>query len=125
MSARNPTLSPRACSGLMYEGVPWMTPVCVTAGARQCIGGRWSEIFGEPEVQDLHSSIGRDRNVGGLQIPVHDALAVFGFERLRNLQRDAQGLLDGHRLAPDPIRERAAFNQLEDQKPTPPCSSSP
>ena len=45
-----------------------------------------------------------------------DALLVRRFERLRDLPRDRQRLVEGQRAARDPIGERVALDQLEDQR---------
>src|SRR6266849_8419529 len=40
-----------------------------------------------------------DEDVGGLNIPVHDALRMSGIERIRNLNREGQHALDFQRSA--------------------------
>jgi hypothetical protein len=65
------------------------------------------EHLGQPEAQHLDLAFRRDLDVGGLQVAVHDALVVSGFQgggdldreaqRFRQLQRPAQDVA-GHQL---------------------------
>ena len=77
----------------------------------------WFSQLGETEVQHLHTAIGAELDVGRLQVPVNDAAVVGGFKRLRNLARDRQRLVKGHRSLLDAIRERGAFDELHDERP--------
>jgi hypothetical protein len=55
--------------------------------------------LGQPKIQDLDYAIGLDLDVGGLQIAVNNALFVRGFERIRNLARDAYSFFARQRSA--------------------------
>ena len=70
---------------------------------------RRSKIFAKPEVQHLHGAVGAHLDVGGLQIAVNDALLVRRFERLGDLLRDRQRLVDRNRPLCDSIGQRRAL----------------
>jgi hypothetical protein len=55
-------------------------------------------------------------DVGGLQVAMHDACFVRGFERRCNLRRNTQRLGNRQRTARDALRERLAFHQFENQR---------
>jgi hypothetical protein len=71
--------------------------------------------LGEPEVEHLDRAAGRDLDVGGLQIAMDDTLGVRGLERVHDLARDAEGLLERNRAGLDAVRERRALDQLHHQ----------
>jgi hypothetical protein len=73
------------------------------------------ERLGDPEVEDLHAPVGAQLDVGRLEVPVHDALAMGLLERLRHLQRDAGRLLEGQGPAAEPLGQRLALHQLQHQ----------
>jgi hypothetical protein len=52
-------------------------------------------LFGQPEIERLDRAIGRDFDVGGLQIAVHDAFFVRSLERVGNLMSDAKRIFRG------------------------------
>ena len=55
------------------------------------------------KVEDLClASIG-DKDVRGLDVPMHDALRVRGVERVSNLNAQLQDLIKGQRLACDAV----------------------
>ena len=76
---------------------------------------RRTHCLREPEVQHLHSAITPHLDVRGLQIAVDDPLLVRGFERLGNLLRDRQCLVERDRAACDPLRQVVALDQLHDE----------
>ena len=53
----------------------------------------------QSEVQHLHLAVGRDLDVGGLQVAVDDALLMRGFEGFGNLQGQLQGFFNRDRTA--------------------------
>ena len=55
---------------------------------------RSSDRLREPEVEHLDRAVGPQLDVGRLQIAMDDALLVRRFERLRDLLRDRQGLIE-------------------------------
>ena len=77
---------------------------------------RAASSFGQAEVQHLDRAVGRDLDVGRLQIAMDDAVLVRRFERLGNLPRDRQRFVDGQRAARDPVGERVALDQLQDER---------
>ena len=80
----------------------------------------------EAEVEHLHDAVRRDLDVRGLQIAMDDALLMRGFERLADLARDRQRFLERNRTTRDPIGERVALDQFEDERVTSsPLSSNP
>jgi hypothetical protein len=54
-------------------------------------------LFRESEIEDLDRAVRLDPDVGRLQIAVDDAFAVRFGEGIRDLIRDGQGFLEGHR----------------------------
>ena len=51
---------------------------------------------------------------GGLEVAVHDAALVRGLERVGDLCRDAQRLVDRDRPLRDPLDERRPVDELHD-----------
>jgi hypothetical protein len=72
--------------------------------------------LGQTEVEQLDLVLRRDLDVCRFQIAMDDASVVRRFERLRDLQRDSERILDRKRPALQPVRERFAFDQLHDQE---------
>ena len=70
----------------------------------------------QAEVQDLDRPIGADLHVGRLQIAVDDALLVRRFERLGDLPRDGQRLVEGDGALRDAIRKRRPFDEFEHER---------
>jgi hypothetical protein len=66
----------------------------------------------EPEVEELDPPFRRDHDVGRFQVPVDDSALVRGFQRLRDLARDAEGVGKGQSPA-HPVGERFSRDQLE------------
>ena len=101
MSARLSTDCPRACSGLMYGAVPRINPArfqsaCLPVPVqvrlrshtiRVRLASVWLEL-GQAEVEDLYRAVGRDLDIGRLQVAVDDAFFVRRVERVRDLARD-------------------------------------
>ena len=91
ISVRLSTALPRACSGLMYAGVPRITPCIVAAmlSVGELEGSSSARVTGEglrqAEVQYLHLAFRRHLHVGRFQVAVDDAFLVRRFQRLRNL----------------------------------------
>ena len=68
--------------------------------------------LGEPEVEYLHRAVGPHLDVGGLQIAVNDALLVRRFERLGNLLRDRERLIERDRTSSNALREIVSLDQF-------------
>ena len=122
MSLRRPTGFPRACSGLMYAAVPKITPIWVMAGvvmvgdldaSAEVPAG--SIAFANPKSKHLHRPVRSDLDVRRLQIAVDDPLLVRRFERLRDLARDGQRLIEWNSALRDPIGQRWSFDELQYQ----------
>ena len=64
-------------------------PASVAADAE-----RLARFQREAEVEHLHCAVGTHLDVGGLEIPVDDPLLVRRFERLGDLFRDGERLVD-------------------------------
>src|SRR5690348_4431659 len=62
------------------------------------------------------SSVFRERDVGGLQIPMDDALLVRGLGRLGDLPGNRERLLDGNGPPRQATIEALAVHELEDQE---------
>ena len=78
-------------------------------------GPAGSERLRQAEVQHLHRAVRPDLDVGGLQVAVDDALLVRGFERLGDLLRDRQRLVERNRPLRDAVGERRPLDQLHDE----------
>ena len=70
----------------------------------------------ESEVEHLHNARGRNLDVGRFQIAVNDAVLVRRFERIGDLMPDVQRLADRDRPPGDPLGERVAVDELEDER---------
>ena len=94
-----------------------MTPTSVGVAVSE---GTSSEAdaraFASPKSSTLTLSVGRHLDVGRLEIPVNHPFLVRGFEGVGDLEGQLQRLLDRNRAAPETIRQRAAFDELEDEK---------
>ena len=82
-----------------------------------CVAGRgfWVRKLGEAEVQDLHRPVRPNLDVGRFQVAVNDPLLVRCLERLGDLRRDGQCVLERDRAAPQSLRQILAFDQLHDE----------
>ncbi len=78
-------------------------------------GARRVHRLGEAEVEDLDLSVGRELHVGGLEVAVDDPLLVRGLERLGDLPRDGEGLVERERAALQPFGEVFALDELHDE----------
>ena len=65
---------------------------------------RWLHRLREAEVEHLHRAVGAHLDIRGLQIAMDDALLVRRFERLRDLLRDRQRLVERNRAPRDALR---------------------
>lgn len=52
-----------------------------------------------------------------LEIPVHDAFAMCGFDGLGDLAKERHGLFDGKRALRKTLGQRLPFDKLHDEKP--------
>jgi len=68
--------------------------------------------FGQAEVEHLHRAIRADLDVGGLQVAMDDPLLVRGFQRLGDLLRNGERLIDGNRAAGDALRQVVALDEF-------------
>ena len=68
--------------------------------------------FREAEVEDFHRAIGAHFDIGRFQIAVDDALFVRGLERLRDLLRDGQGVVEWNRATRNALREIVALDEF-------------
>ena len=72
--------------------------------------------LGEAEVEHLDLAVRRQLDVRGLEVAVDDALLVGFLERLGDLPRDRERLVDGDRPALQPRREVLALDELHHQE---------
>src|SRR6185503_16443780 len=73
--------------------------------------------FCHAEVEHFHHAIRREADIRRLEITMDDATLVRRIERLGNLTRDLDRLIDRQRaLGEQPIGERAALDELEDER---------
>ena len=78
------------------------------------IGSRGIREFRQPEIEHLDDAVRRDLHVRRLQVAMDDALLVRRFERVDHLACNAKRR---DKRKPGPLlRERLAFDELEDQK---------
>ena len=73
------------------------------------------ERFRESVVEHLHCAVFLELDVCGLQVAVDDPRRMACFERLRDLLRDRDGLIDRDRTLLDPLRQCRTFDQFQDQ----------
>ena len=90
-------------------------------GPRQVGGGRARrpspvQALARPKSRTLTLPSGRDLDVRGLEVAVDDALLVRGLERLRDLLRDGERLVERQRPALQPLGEVLAFDQLQHEE---------
>ncbi len=71
--------------------------------------------LGEAEVEQFQSAVGRDPEVGRLQVAVDDSLVVGGLERVRDLHAERRGLSPCAGSLREPVRERDARHELHDE----------
>jgi len=74
------------------------------------------ERLREPEIQHLDLAVWSDLDVGGLQVPMDDALLVGRLQRLGDLQRDGHGLVYRQRTASQPLGQIFAGSQFHDEE---------
>ena len=70
----------------------------------------------EAEVEQLGAASGRDRDVAGLQVAVHDALLVRGLQRLGHLDPDRAPSRFGQRAIAQHVGQRASRHELHDDE---------
>jgi hypothetical protein len=75
-----------------------------------------STTLRQPEVEDLHRAVRADHDVGGLEIAVDDVLLMRRFERIGDLLRDGQCLIDRQGSACDPLRQVLTLDEFHDQR---------
>ena len=71
----------------------------------------------QAEVQHLDRAVRPHFDIRGLQVAMDDALLVRGFECIGDLLRDRDGFVERKWTARDPIGQRVAFDQFEDERP--------
>ena len=76
--------------------------------------GRSAQL-GEPEIQNLYRSFGRDLHVSRLQVAMHDSLLVRGFERIGDLPRDIDRFVERNGTLSDSVGQRRPFHQFHHQ----------
>jgi hypothetical protein len=74
--------------------------------SRLTVNALYLDELRKPEVEDLDHAIRSHFDVGGLEVAMNDSLFVGGFERLGNLLRYGQSVIEQDRPLCDPIRER-------------------
>ena len=78
--------------------------------------GEGVERLREAEVQNFDLALRVDLHVRWLQVPVDDALLVRDFQCLSNLFPDRKRLVDRNRSRFDPVLQRLALDELEDER---------
>ena len=85
--------------------MPRVVPGCVTWMPVSCSVG---VDLGETEVEDLGRALAGDRNVGGLQVTVDDALGVRGGQSGGDLTDEPDDIVDSHGPARETFLQRLA-----------------
>ena len=75
-----------------------------------------SMAFANPKSKHLCGAVTPHFDVRGLQITMDDALLVRGFERLRNLLRDRQRLVDRDRAARNALGQIVALDEFHHER---------
>ena len=70
----------------------------------------------QPEIQHLHRAVTPHLDIRGLEIAMDDPLFVRGFERLGDLLRDRQRLVDRNNSLSDAVREGRPLDQFHHQR---------
>ncbi len=73
-----------------------------------------SDQLRQPVVEDLDPAVGRDEEVVGLDVAMHDAALVARRESAGDLSRKAERFANGQRPAADPLTERLSLEKLGD-----------
>ena len=74
------------------------------------------ERLRQSEVQHLHRAIRSHLDIRGFQIAMDDAVFMRGFERVRDLARDRQRLVERNGTLRDAIGERGTLDQFQHQR---------
>ena len=85
---------------------------CDTPGNR----GRRLDRLREAEIEHLHGPVRADLDVGRLEIAMDDALLVRRVERLGDLPRDRQRLVERDRTSCDAVGERLTLDQFHHER---------
>jgi hypothetical protein len=74
------------------------------------------ERLGQAEVQDLDRLLGRDLDVGRLEVAMDDALLVRRLERRADLDAQPKRLVGGQRADSQAVGQAVALDQLQDER---------
>ena len=81
-----------------------------------CPCGRGSIAFARPKSSTFTVPSPAHLDVRGLEIAMDDALLVRGFERLGDLFRDRQRLVERNRAPRDAVRQRRPFDEFQHER---------
>ncbi len=86
------------------------------AGAGQHPGvGHIGEQLGDPEVEQLHLAVAVDEDVARFEIAVDHEIAVEIADRVDDLEKEPQDLVDAHTILGAVLRDGSALDQLHDE----------
>ena len=107
----------RACSGDIYATVPTADPGLVRSGSSVRVAvastsGLARNHLRQPEVQNLRVPALGHENVGGLDVPVNDALGVRRVKRIRRLHAQRQQGIQLHGPVLDHMLESFAVQEF-------------
>jgi hypothetical protein len=68
--------------------------------------------LGQAEIEHFHRAVGSHLHIRRLEVAVHDALRVSGVERVGDLARDRERLVQRHRAFGDEVGKRGSFHEL-------------
>jgi hypothetical protein len=72
--------------------------------------------LGEAEIENLHLAVSPQHDVRRLQVAVDDAGVVSGLERVGNLRRQGERLVERHPAPEHAPREIFAVHEFHDQR---------
>ena len=72
--------------------------------------------LGQPEIQNLGMAALADKDVGGFDVAVDDALGVGGVERVRDLDRERQERFNFQRTPRDAVLQRQPVQKLHNDE---------
>ena len=111
----------------MYASVPIAIPgfvsgfcpapsVCICEDVSGLGASRAFFDFRQSEIEQFRVTALRHKNIRGLDVAVHDALAVRSLQAIGNLDRQLQQLRGAHRLSVNAVAQRLPFENFHHQK---------
>ena len=115
MSQRSSTGLPSICSGAMYCSVPAMELAPISVELVHAAVGSAAQPLREAEVEHLRA-VGVSITLAGFEVAMDDPLAMDVAERVGDVARDVDRLVDRERSARQPAGQRFAFEILHHEE---------